>query len=102
MVLREVAPDLQLQLGMPGRDEVRRLLRVRLGLVDEEVADHRNPLAAVAASGRLANRAHPMPARTAESPAKSRVGTRTPKKAPAIRRAPRQRVADDLELPQLG
>ena len=60
------------------------------------------PLAAVAGSGRLANRAHPMPARTAESPAKSRVGTRTPKKAPAIRRAPRQRVADDLELPQLG
>ena len=60
------------------------------------------PLAAVAGSGRLANRAHPMPARTAESPAKSRVGTKTPKKAPAIRRAPRQRVADDLELPQLG
>jgi len=59
------------------------------------------PLAAVAGSGRLANRAHPMPAPTADFPAKSR-GTRTPKKAPAIRRAPRQRVADDLELPQLG
>ena len=45
VVLAEVAPDLELQLGVAGLDERGRLARVRLGLVDEEVADdrHRSP-----------------------------------------------------------
>jgi hypothetical protein len=59
------------------------------------------PLASAAKSGREGSRAHPTPARHPEFQARSHVGTSTPKKAPAIRRAPRQRV-DDLELPQLG
>ena len=59
------------------------------------------PLAAAAASGPAGIRAHRMPARTAQFPARSSVGARRPNKAPAIRRVPRKRV-DDLELPQLG
>ena len=49
VVLLEVAADLELQLGVARVDERAGLLRVRLGRVDEEVADDRNPVAAEAA-----------------------------------------------------
>ena len=49
VVLPEVAADLQLQFAVAGLDELRRLLRVRLRGVDEQVADQRDLLAAVAA-----------------------------------------------------
>ena len=49
VVLREVAADLQLQLGVSGLDEVGGLLRVRGRIVDEQVADHRDALASDAA-----------------------------------------------------
>ena len=46
VILAEVATDLELELGGAGIDERSRLARVRLRLVDEEVADDRNPLPA--------------------------------------------------------
>jgi hypothetical protein len=48
-VLAEVAADLQLQLGVAGVHERGRLVGVRLGLVDEEVADDGHRCAAHAA-----------------------------------------------------
>ena len=42
VILAEVAPDLELQLGVAGVDERCGLARVRLRLVDEQVADDRN------------------------------------------------------------
>ena len=49
MILLEVAPDLELQLGVARVDECAGLLRVRLRRVDEEVADDRDAVAAEAA-----------------------------------------------------
>ena len=46
VILSEVAPDLELQLGGAGIDERSGLARVRLRLVDEQVADDGNPLPA--------------------------------------------------------
>ena len=48
VVLPEIAPDLELQLGVAGLDERGRLAGVRLGIVDEEVADDRDVAAAEA------------------------------------------------------
>ncbi len=62
VVLAEVPSDLELELGEPGVDERRRLLRVRLGLVDEQVARPSRPR-----RGR-SRRGAPPPARRAPCP----------------------------------
>ena len=55
VILAEVPPDLQLQLRVAGVDERCRLAGVRLGLVDEQVADDGN-LAAAEATEQLGDR----------------------------------------------
>ena len=55
VVLAEVAAHLELQLGVAGVDERRRLARVRLRLVDEQVADDRS-LATAEAAEQLGDR----------------------------------------------